>query len=415
MKTKPRILHLGKYDYNSREAGGVEYVIKNCTEHLKNDFDQTAALFSNSTDKIITVSDNGIKKVLFPVHIVAGYAPVNFSMPFYLKKLINSFSPEIIHVHMPGLMPFFCLPELKKRRTVVHWHADVEGTRVSKNIMFPAYRLLEKRLLQNADSIIVTSPQYLDSSRSLKKWKKKCSVIPLGITTKVNKSITGKTNIGTPDIGNSNGGINKKNIAEPENEKGLSQNIADFIKKRKFILSVGRLSYYKGYKFLVLSMKQIKDNNTVLVIAGAGTERDSLLKKIKKNNLEKKVLLPGKISEHDKNILLSRAEIFCLPSIDRAEAFGLSLVEAMQFSIPLVTTKVKGSGMNHVNLDNKTGLKVAPANSRELAKALDLLLNNKKLSKKLGKNGNQRFMENFQSKIAAENIKSHYLRILKNH
>lgn len=376
-----RTLHLGKYAYHSVEAGGVESVLKTYTEHLKNDIDQIVLVFDSSIQKKISLTENGITIIRFPVHLIAGYAPVNFFMFFYLRKIIHSFSPDIIHVHMPGLMPFFCLCDLKKRKTIVHWQADVDGTRVSKNLAFPFYKILEQRLLNIADVIITTSFQYLDAGRALKPFKKKCIVIPIGI------------NQNQPDV---------------PSEESLSPDISNFIKNKTLILSIGRLAYYKGYHFLVQAMGYIEYDNAVLVIAGQGPERKFLEKTIQQYNLKDRVFLPGKISESDKKQLLSKACIFCLPSIDRAESFGVSIVEAMAYSLPLITADIKGSGMNHVNIHNKTGLKVAPCDSRALANSLNRLLSNPEFSKKLGKNGRRRFLDHFQSRDMAAQIKKHY-------
>lgn len=141
---KPRILHLGKYDSTSSEAGGIESAIETLTEHLSDNFNQMVVVFTRESKKFKLIQSNaGIKKLLVPVHIVSGYAPVNFFLYFSLKRIIHIFSPDIIHVHMPGIMPFFCFHELKKNTTIVHWHADVQGTRVSKHWIFPVYRLFE--------------------------------------------------------------------------------------------------------------------------------------------------------------------------------------------------------------------------------------------------------------------------------
>ena len=406
---KLKILHLGKYDSTSPEAGGVESAIENITKQLKNEYDQIIVAFTRKYKKIKFIqSDSGTKHLLIPVHLIIGYAPVNFFLPVFLKRLINTFSPDIIYVHMPSIMPFSCLNELKNRKTIVFWHADVEGTRVSKNWSFPVYRLFEQQLLKNARSIITTSPHYLDSSRSLKRYKKKCSIIPLGIeyitdnsgdfsvfTDEVNKTskfsdaiITESTEL--PDA------INESTV--------LPDAINDFIKTKRLILSVGRLAYYKGYTFLVEAMQFVKNDNVVLLIAGEGNERQEIEQKITDLNLKTKVMLPGTVTNMEKKLLLSKAEIFCLPSIDRAEAFGVSLLEAMQFNLPLVTTRVKGSGMNYVNIHNKTGLSVQPSNSFELAMAFTTILNNPGLAKKFGDNAKQRFIDHFHARNMAKNI-----------
>ncbi len=409
--TKPKILHLGKYDSNSPEAGGIESALENITMQVKNDYNQIIVAFTGKYKKIKFIqSASGIKQLLIPVHFVIGYAPVNFCLPVFLKKIINSFSPDIIFVHMPGIMPFSCLNELRKRKTIVFWHADVEGTRVAKNCIFPLYRLFEQQLLKNARSIITTSPHYLDSSKSLKHYKKKCSIIPLGIEDMTDNAgkftfltdTANKTTAVLPDTDNTTAVFSDTTINKPAS---LPDAINNFIKTKRLILSVGRLAYYKGYTFLVEAMQFIKDDNTVLLIAGEGNERQEIEQKITDLDLKTKIMLPGTVTNMEKKLLLSRAAIFCLPSIDRAEAFGVSLLEAMQFNLPLVTTRVKGSGMNYVNIHNRTGLSVQPSNSFELAMAFNTILNHPGLAKKFGNNAKQRFIDHFQARNMAESIK----------
>lgn len=382
---RPKILHLGKYNYTSKEAGGVEAFLKKVTECLKGDYDQTVLLFDSSIKKKTHIAENGVNIILFPVHFVAGYAPINLYTPLHLHKLISSFSPDIIHIHMPSLLPFFCLWGLFRRKTVIHWHADVEGTQVSNSIAFPIYQVMERILLTLADSIIVTSKEYLDTSQSLKPFKKKCTIIPIGIDNSTH---------------------------EPPLDQALSTPIRHFIRNKKLILSIGRLSYYKGYAYLIEAMDLLQQDDIVLVIGGQGPEMKSLEKIIKRRRLGDRVLLPGRINEGDKNHLLSEALIFCLPSIDRAEAFGVSLVEAMKKSLPLITSHVKGSGMNHVNIHNQTGLHVAPCDSRAIANAIGTLLHNPDRLKSFGKQGHQRFLDHFQLPKIAEQLQTHYFNLL---
>jgi Glycosyltransferase len=94
------------------------------------------------------------------------------------------------------------------------------------------------------------------------------------------------------------------------------------------------------------------------------------------------------VSEFIKN-----CDLFILPSISRNEAFGLVLVEALYFGKPLVTTDVKGSGMNYVNRHNETGLVVPPKNPEALAKAINKILSDETLYIKFSENAKNRFKE----------------------
>ncbi|MEM4397108.1 MAG: glycosyltransferase, partial [Candidatus Woesearchaeota archaeon] len=99
-------------------------------------------------------------------------------------------------------------------------------------------------------------------------------------------------------------------------------------------------------------------------------------------------------------------DIFVLPSVYRSEALGMSMVEAMAIGIPVVSTKIKGSGVVFVNKNNITGFVVEPRNSLKLAQALDKLLNDFELRKKFGQNGRKRTLKLF-------NLNSYVKKLIK--
>ena len=86
-----------------------------------------------------------------------------------------------------------------------------------------------------------------------------------------------------------------------------------------------------------------------------------------------------------------------MPSISKNEAFGVALIEAMSFSKPLVSTKIDGSGINFVNLNNLTGYVVPIKNSIKLGKRLFELVNSKSINKNFSKNSKKRFQKLFTS------------------
>ncbi len=71
------------------------------------------------------------------------------------------------------------------------------------------------------------------------------------------------------------------------------------------------------------------------------------------------------------------------------------MVEAMAFGKPVVSTNIKGSGVNFVNINNVTGLVVEPKNYKQLADAIIRLLDNPELRKKFGEEARKRVEENF--------------------
>jgi len=109
---------------------------------------------------------------------------------------------------------------------------------------------------------------------------------------------------------------------------------------------------------------------------------------------------------------MKNSDLFCLPSISRNEAFGLVLVEALYFGKPLVTTNVDGSGMNYVNINNKTGLVVPPKDPKALAEAINMILSDENLYSRFSKNAKERFKE-FEIDSIANRIINIYQEVLK--
>ena len=77
-------------------------------------------------------------------------------------------------------------------------------------------------------------------------------------------------------------------------------------------------------------------------------------------------------------------DVFCMPSTERAEQFGLVQLEAMHCGKPVVATRL-GTGVEYVTLDEVTGLLVEPGNESALAQALNRLLGDPALRARLGR------------------------------
>ena len=78
------------------------------------------------------------------------------------------------------------------------------------------------------------------------------------------------------------------------------------------------------------------------------------------------------------------------------ESFGLTIIEAMAFGIPVVTTDV--GGMPEVMGKTKAGFVCSKDNYLEFANAMKSILNDAKMSKKMSNNGRKAFKSNFIAK-----------------
>lgn len=169
----------------------------------------------------------------------------------------------------------------------------------------------------------------------------------------------------------------------PHGRMQILRNTKKYKEKHNSILFFGRISKYKGLKYLVETEKYLKQKykNFEIIIAGKGKIEEPVFEKIKKS---KHIILINRfLSETDLNKLFSETSIVVLPYIEASQS-GVVPV-AYEFKKPVIATDV--GSLKEAVVDGTTGLIVPPKNSKELFKAIDKLLSNKKLMKKLGEEG----------------------------
>ena len=152
----------------------------------------------------------------------------------------------------------------------------------------------------------------------------------------------------------------------------------------KNLISVGRLSKEKGFDDLLKLFKKISQKHTDwhLNIVGDGMEKNDLLDLAKELKLGDKVTFHGYQDKDYINDLLLDSSIYVMTS--RTESFGLVLIEAMSYGIPCVSY-TSAQGANEIIDDGKNGYLIKDRNEDEMISKIDLLINDEKLRKKLGK------------------------------
>ncbi len=106
-------------------------------------------------------------------------------------------------------------------------------------------------------------------------------------------------------------------------------------KNTKIVLAVGRLTYQKGFDMLLEAWAKVNLSmpDWKLKIVGEGEDKAKLIDFIEKNKLTNSIELVG--NTNDVSQYYRQAEIFCLSS--RFEGFGMVLIEALAFGIPIVS------------------------------------------------------------------------------
>ncbi|MBN1628323.1 MAG: glycosyltransferase, partial [Thermoleophilia bacterium] len=160
---------------------------------------------------------------------------------------------------------------------------------------------------------------------------------------------------------------------------------------RKIVLFVGRLVYYKGVDVLVRAMADVDAD---LVLIGGGPLEDELHELAAQSGIASRVTFIPPQDDDELCAWYHAADVFCLPSVARSEAFGLVQIEAHAAGTPVVSTDLP-TGVPYANLDGVTGLIVPPRDDSALAAALSRLLSDDDLRARLGAQAQARALVEF--------------------
>jgi len=118
--------------------------------------------------------------------------------------------------------------------------------------------------------------------------------------------------------------------------------------EKRIVLYVGRLAVMKGVDtFLRAAARVVPSFSDVLfVIAGEGPEYERLIQLAARLGIGDRVMFLGKVTEEEREVLLSGSSVFVLPSV--VEPFGIAALEAMAAGVPTIVSKTSGvAEMSH--------------------------------------------------------------------
>lgn len=287
--------------------------------------------------------------------------------------------PDIVHVHMPD--PLAALAVWVARppgRVVLHWHSDVVRQRFAMHLYAP----LQRWLLDRADAIVATSRAYADSSLPLRDWLHKVHVIPIGAPAPLPPA---------PEA-----------VADARRRHG----------GRRIVFALGRMTYYKGYEVLVEAARGLPPD-VVVVVGGGGPRLEHYRALAAQRGVADRVQFVGPLSAARVEAYFAAAELFCLASTVRAEAYGVVVLEAMARAKAVVATDIPGSGLGWLQVPGNTGLTVPPGDAPALAQALRTLLADDALRLRCGAAGQARWAEHFSAETMCELTLALYRQLLQ--
>lgn len=171
---------------------------------------------------------------------------------------------------------------------------------------------------------------------------------------------------------------------------------------------VGRLSEQKAQQYLIEAVSLLTDKypQFKLLLVGEGELRAVLQREIQDLSLSSTVSLMGE--RDDIADLLTIFDVYAMSS--RWEGVGRALTEAMHWGLPIVATAV--NGVEEVIIHEETGFLVPPHDPRALAAAIDCLVSDVALAKRLGSNARRRARELMDGEQMIMNIEELYARLI---
>jgi len=370
------IVHFGKYYFP--DAGGIESVTVSLAKG--------AAMAGHSVSVVcfekIPANNNelidGVQVFRAPIAKMLASQPLGYR--YFMQCLTAGKNADLVHLHVPNMLGALCALFISaKTLLLVHWHSDV----INKGLLGKLLRPLESALLRRADSIVCTSQVYADASETLAPFRNKITVVPIGV----------------PDA----------------KHDGDSTQLPPLLKAqiggRKVVLAVGRLVPYKGFNVLIKAAQQLTDDS-VVVIVGSGPLQQELQQAVEQGGVKDRVVLAGRLSDAALHALFEQATLYCLPSTYRAEAFGVVIIEAMAYGLPIVASDIPGSGVPWVNQHGVSGLNVPVGDPQSLVEACNQILTSDHLRGRLGRGARQRFLAEFTEDISVKRMLASYERLL---
>lgn len=371
-----RVLHISKYYFPY--LGGVESICKYLVERMPQHITSVVCFNSQRKNAVDEVNGHRVYRVGTLLNIAR--QALSLSYRNGLQWAILAEKPDVIQFHWANPFPAILLRLVmpKDVKLVLHWHMDI----IRQWYLYWAVRPWEKWLIKRADHIVVTSPQYRDGSKPLKKVKEKVRIVPNSIDESVFE-------------------------LQAEDEKRI-QELRALYDGKPIVFFMGRHTKYKGLRHLI-EAEQYMRSDCVIVIGGKGPLTESLKALAKKRN-STRIHFIGRLSDDDLRCYLYAASIFAFPSVTKNEAFGVALAEAMYCYTPAVTFTIKGSGVNWVNIDGVTGIEVPQVGNQDkaYAEALDTLVVDTNLQKEYSIAAHKRVADNFLIKHMVEAMEKVY-------
>ena len=306
-------------------------------------------------------------------------------MPSLLRSLSGE-PADILHANFPSPYIAFQTANAAKKKmatSVITWHNDLPPVTSAAGLLVEVHdRLVLPYYLRHFSRIIATTEAYANSSRNLRRFRDKVVVIPNGVDT-----IRFNTRVSGEDI---------------KQKFGLTD--------CRVLLFVGALTKwhrYKGLDILLSAMPLLKrlGRSVRLLVVGGGSLEEEYRILARSLGVSEETIFAGDVSDDTLPEYYACADVVVVPSKDRSEGFGLTILEANATGKPVIGSDV--GGIPNVINDGMNGKLVRPNDPLMLAETITELLSSDGLMDKLGRAGRV-LAEHYDWSIVAERTEKLY-------
>jgi len=330
----------------------------------------------------IRLLDNKIPVFYYPRLKIINYPDFQLAVPRIVDMIvkIKKIKPDIIHIHTPSFLGWSALmiAQIFKIPTIGTYHTFLPDfieyiplPRINKSKVMKRLTWSYTRRFYNKCSIVTTPSIAMKQELENHGIKRKVLFISNGVDTKRFHPIKTK-------------------------------------KTGKTILHVGRIGYEKNIHVLLRAFSELlkKEKKARLVIAGKGPDLEKLKIFARQLRIERNVEFLGPVPYDKLPKLYSSADIFATASTIETE--GLVILEAMACSLPIIG--VNKLAVPYVVKHNENGFIAQPGNYKEIARYMDILLKDRRLREKFGKES-LRFVKKFSLKDIINQLEDIYQRL----
>lgn len=170
------------------------------------------------------------------------------------------------------------------------------------------------------------------------------------------------------------------------------------------VISISRLVQKNGIADLIRAIEQVRADQAVTLLLVGGGEDESQLRILSRTIKGVQIVFTGSVDPSLLPLYMRLGNVFVRPS--HSEGLGNSFLEAMASGVPVIGTPV--GGIPDFLVDGETGLYCRPGDPRSIADAINRILSDRALAKKLVHNGYQVVRERYQWSDVAQHMKTVY-------